>query len=156
MISPHVHRNNPLVDLETHRSKERDDTEYNFTDSTGNVVGKGSVIMFRKARGLRKWSLAPDANQVSRLEAMLGNGFPVGLVHEIDIYPQHKGQGLGKAILKETVLHLIDEGAQTILLLLDVKYGSNDFDLEAWYLREGFEHTGVTDKFGKPFLILKS
>lgn len=87
------------------------------TDAGGQVVG--GIAAFRHSQ---------DATGAARLQ-------------EVDVFPSHRGQGFGSALLEAARLHLGSEGASVLIIGAD----EDDWPLH-WYRRLGFHDVARVQK----------
>lgn len=73
-----------------------------------------------------------------------------GIIKHIDVAKESKGKGIGKYLLQSFVL---EAGCSVLLVCDNLEPQREGFDLEKWYVSQGFDYIGVSSRSG-PVLIL--
>jgi GNAT superfamily N-acetyltransferase len=94
--------------------------------------------------GLRLWLATDDGGQVVGGIAAFRHSQEATVaarLQEVDIFPTHRGQGFGTALLEAARLHLDSEGASVLIIGAD----EDDWPLH-WYRRLGFRDVARVQK----------
>lgn len=76
--------------------------------------------------GLQLWLATAEDDQVVAGIAAFSpaqDGAPAARLQEVDVFPAHRGQGLGKALLEGARLHLSSQGVQVLVIGADEMTG---------------------------------
>lgn len=94
--------------------------------------------------GLQLWLATAGAGQiVGGIAAFCPDqdGMSAARIQEVDVFPPHRGHGLGRALLEGVRLHLSSQGVRTLIIGAD----EDDWPLN-WYRRLGFRDVARVEK----------
>ena len=87
------------------------------------------------------------------VKSIMGEYGTVGIIKNMEVIPQMRGQGIGTKLLKKAIDKASAKGAEAILLVADIVDSSNEIDLEKWYESFGFKKIGKAGSY--PLMILE-
>lgn len=90
---------------------------------------------------------APDGLSVLRLRGSVWTGRPEAYLQELYVVPEHRGRGIGRALLEATMTTAREAGASSI----DLATGEGDAAARALYESAGF--TNVEPSPGHPRML---